>query len=360
MTKIIVTLGPSTNTMEKVSLIKSKNVNFVRINMSHSSIEDLEYFIDLAKQVNIPFIIDTEGSQIRTGVLNSEFISFKENDVIRIYNDEIQGDSEKINLRPWQILDQLYEGDLLYVDFDTLVMRISDTSTINDGYISATIISSGKLGNNKGVVVDQRIERKISLPTLTPKDIEAIQVGLKWNIEHVAASFMRSGDAVNEVRRISKNKMKVISKVECKDAMENLDDIIIESDYILIDRGDLSKEIPIEKIPFTQKIILHRAKKLTTPVFVATNLLESMIENRKPTRAEVHDIINTIVEGAYGLTMAAETAIGKYPIGCINMLNKIINHSNLVINANEIRYKEEKFVKYLESLGGLIAKDIKQ
>lgn len=349
MTKIIVTLGPSTNSLEKLLMIKSKAVDFVRINMSHSSIEDLNYYIALAKEANIPFIIDTEGSQVRTGDLSTESITYKENDVIHLYKNEIIGNSIGINLKPWQILDQLMEGDILYVDFDTLVMRISDISSLKSGYIEAVVISSGKLGKNKGVVIDPQTDRKFVLPTLTQKDITAIKIGISENISYVAASFMRSGEAIKEVRRISEGKMKIISKVECKDALENLDDIINESDYLLIDRGDLSKEIPIEKIPFTQKIILHRAKKANKGVYVATNLLESMITNRKPTRAEVHDIINTIVDGAYGLTLAAETAIGKYPIGCINMLNKVINHSNLVINADEIRNKEEKFVRSLEN-----------
>jgi pyruvate kinase len=358
MTKIIVTLGPVTNTLEKVTMIKSKGVDFVRINMSHSTLEDLNHYIDLAKKADIPFIIDTEGSQVRTGNMSSTSHHFKENDKILLHNQEIMGDSNNISIRPMQILNQFHEGDILYVDFDTLVLRISDTSHISKGCIEATVISSGLLGKNKGIVIDPQISRKFDIPTLSDKDIAAIKIGLKNDISFVAASFIRNEDAVKLVREISNGKMKIISKIECIDALENLDKIIKESDYLLIDRGDLSKEIPIEKIPFTQKIILERAKNQKTDVFVATNLLESMIYNRKPTRAEVHDIINTIVDGAYGLTMAAETAIGKYPIGCINMLNKIINHSNLVINAAEIRNKERNFVNYLEKNNYLLDNDI--
>ena len=358
MQKIIVTLGPSTNTFKKVDMIKSKGVDFVRINMSHSTLDDLEYFIGLAKKANIPFIIDTEGSQVRTGDFSVDSYFFKENDKILLHKQNLIGDSENISIRPMQILEQLNEGDILYVDFDTLVLRISDTSNILNGVIEATVISSGLLGKNKGIVIDPQVNKIFKIPTLSKKDIEAIKIGLKSKISHVAASFIRNGDAVKYVREISNGKMKIISKVECLDALENLDDIIAESDYLLIDRGDLSKEIPIEKIPFTQKIILDRANNQNTDVFVATNLLESMISNRKPTRAEVHDIINTIVDGAYGLTMAAETAIGKYPIGCINMLNKIINHSSLVINADEIRNKEKRFVKYLEGKNYLLNDDI--
>ena len=330
MTKIIVTLGPSTCTIDKIKKIKSKGVDFVRVNMSHSSIEQLEEFISLAKEVDIPFIIDTEGSQIRSGNLDKDFHSYNEGDCIKIYNKEIIGNANQINLRPIEVVPQLKEGDILYVDFDTLVMKIKDIKNIDSGYVDAEIISSGKLGNNKGVIIDSRRNKSFKLPTLSNKDLEVIKVGLRENIKHIAASFMRSGDAVNEVRELTKNQMKIISKVECIDGLQNLDGVITNSDFILIDRGDLSKEIPIEKIPFSQKIILDRAKKMNTPVYVATNLLESMIENRKPTRAEVHDIVNTIVDGAYGLTLAAETAIGKNPIGCINMLNKIIKHTSLM------------------------------
>ena len=358
MNKIIVTLGPSTNTFEQLSLIKNRGVDFVRINMSHSTLADLQYYIDLAKKVDIPFIVDTEGSQVRTGDLSFENINYKENEIIRLYKKEIVGNKNEITLRPSQIIDQLEEGDILYIDFDTLVMRISNISTIKNGYVEASIISSGNLGKNKGVVIDPRITKKFKIPNLTQKDIEAIQLGLKENIGHVAASFIRNAESVREVREVSNYKMKIISKIECIDALENLDEIISESDYLLIDRGDLSKEIPIEKIPFAQKIILNRADNANKKVFVATNLLESMISNRKPTRAEVHDIINTIMDGAHGLTLAAETAIGKYPIGCINMLNKIIHHSSLVINATEIRNKEKKFVQHLEKNNYLLDENI--
>jgi len=327
--------------------------------MSHSSLDDLVYYLDLAKKVGIPFIIDTEGSQVRTGYLSSsEPFYYKENDSLCLHKEEVVGDKNNISIRPSQILDQLNEGDILYVDFDTLVLRINDTSSIEDRFIQAKVLSSGLLGNNKGIVVDSKINKKFDIPTLTTKDIKAIKIGLKYNISFVAASFIRNRDDVKYIKKLTNNKMKIISKIECLDALEKLDEIINESDYLLIDRGDLSKEIPIEKIPFTQKIILNRAKKHNTKVFVATNLLESMILNRKPTRAEVHDVINTILDGAYGLTLAAETAIGNYPIGCINMLNKIINHSNLIINKDEVRDKENFFVKDLENRNYLIDNNI--
>lgn len=348
-TKIIVTLGPATNSEGMLKRIKAKGADFVRVNMSHSSLEDLEYFIGLSKKVGIPFIIDTEGSQIRIGRLDQPKIYYRENDIVHIFADEVIGNRGKLSLRPGFVVPQLSVGDLIYIDFDTLVLRVIDISSNSAGYITANVISGGEIGSNKAVVIDPLLDRRFVLPPLSPKDYQAIELGLKENIDHIAVSFVRSGDTVDEVRRVTKNKMKVISKVECIDALENIDEIIRKSDYILIDRGDLSKEIPIEKIPFTQKIITQKARLHNTGVYVATNLLETMVEKKKPTRAEIQDVVNTIVDGAVGLTLAAETAIGKYPIECINMLNKLIVHTEETLENGKHHPFENGFISKLSN-----------
>ena len=348
-TKIIVTLGPATKTEQDVRKIRDKGVDFVRVNMSHSKIEDLEYFINLSKKVGIPFIIDTEGSQIRTGYLEGESVIFTENDVVKIYGDDILGDQSKLCLRPGHVIEQLDVGDLIHIDFDTLIFRVTDVSTLSEGYIVGKAITGGRIGSNKAVVIDPVFDKKFQLPPLSPKDYQSIELGLKAGIDHIAVSFVRSGASIDEVRRITQDRMKIISKVECVDALEHINEIIKKSDFILIDRGDLSKEVPIEKIPFTQKVIMDKARRYNTGVFVATNLLETMIEKRNPTRAEVHDVINTIVDGAMGLTLAAETAVGKHPMECINMLNKLIRHAETVINGSNPKILENSFIRSLES-----------
>lgn len=356
--KIIVTIGPSTCNEESLCKIKDKGVDFVRVNMSHSSIDYLKKAIRLAKKVDIPFVIDTEGSQIRTGELDQNSIAFEEGEEVKIYGKDIIGNQQEICLKPGHIISQLEGGDIIHVDFDTLILNVTDTSTIKEGYITAKIIAGGVLGRNKAVIVDPASKKRFDLPALSEKDYQSIAIGLEEGIGHIAASFMRSGNSVEEVRRATQNTMKIISKIECIDALENLDEIIERSDFLLIDRGDLSKEIPIEKIPFTQKIILHKAKQQGVGVFVATNLLETMIERRKPTRAEVHDVINTIIDGASGLALAAETAIGKYPMSCINMLNKLIKHTQEVVSPEQVQGKEEAFVKLLEKQNYLLDMDI--
>jgi len=336
--KIIVTLGPATKTEADLRRIKDKGVDFVRINMSHSSIDDLKYFIGLAKKVGIPFIIDTEGSQIRTGDLEQSKVWFEEGEMIEIHNREIIGNKEKICLTPIDILNQLKEGDLIFVDFDTLIFKIADISTINQGhgYVLARVVTSGALGRKKSAVIVSATKKKFELPVLTEKDKKSIELGLDEGLGHIAVSFVRKGEDVDEVRKITNNAMHIISKIESKESLENIDEIIGKSDFLLVDRGDMSKEIPIEKIPLVQKIILKKAKEKGKPVFIAANLLESMIENKKPTRAEVNDVMNNILDGSDGLVLAAETAIGKYPMACINMMNKLIKHSGLIMDVDKV------------------------
>lgn len=246
---VIVTLGPSTNNEAALRKLKSQGVEYVRINMSHSTLADLRYFIKLAKKVGIPFIIDTEGSQIRTGSLRQPSIQIDENEEIRIYKNPVCGDNKKICLTPKSIVSQLEPGDILRLDFDMLIIRVCDISTLGKGYITAKAVAGGTLGENKGVVVDQAFYKQYILPALSNKDYQSIKIGLKEDVKYIAASFMRSGSFVDEVRRATHKKMKIISKIECANGLENLDEIIKKSDTVLIDRGDLSKEISPERIP---------------------------------------------------------------------------------------------------------------
>jgi pyruvate kinase len=353
-TKVIVTLGPASDAEEQVITLKDRGVDFVRVNMSHSSLEYLERSIELADKVGIPFILDTEGSQIRTGDLEHDKVYFAANDRVRLHSEDIVGDSGNISLHPAHVVDQLAEGDLVHIDFDTLILRVSDVSTLAEGFVTATAISGGFIGKRKAVVVDPLFDKRFRLPALSPKDYKAIELGLDAGVEHIAVSFVRSAESIREVRRATSGRMSVISKIECIDALERIDEIVKETDLLLIDRGDLSKEIPLEKIPFTQKIIIQKARRSDTPVFVATNLLETMIERSKPTRAEVQDVVNTIKDGAAGLTLAAETAIGKHPIECVNMLNRLIDHAEAIMADHEPNGLESIFIRSLEGSDYLV------
>lgn len=347
--KIIVTLGPATHTEEDLRLFKAKGVDFVRLNMSHSTTAQLEDAILLAQKVGIPFIVDTEGSQVRTGSLQEKSITFKIGDEIRLHRTPVIGTREAINLTPDYVVGRLSVGDLLYCDFQSLVLSVFDVSTdASEGHVVARVICAGALGSNKGVYIDPATPSTIEMPPLTKKDYESIKIGLKHKVKHIAASFMRSGKAVEEVRKATKGTMQIISKVECIDGLKNLDEIIDASDWLLIDRGDLSKEIFLERIPFIQKLIVHRARRKKVPVIVATNFLESMVKNRFPTRAEIHDIESSIIDGAAGLTLAAETAIGEHPFDTLRVMRNATDHVTSVIDVDKWANKEERLVKHLE------------
>lgn len=348
---ILVTVGPATDNEEMIKKIVDSGVDFIRLNMSHSSVEDLERMVVIAKKFNIPFVLDTEGPQIRSGGLKRNVIVLEEGKEVKIHDKEIDGDEENICLRPSSVVSQLQIGDLIALDFDTLLLKVSDVSPLKDkGYVLSKVVTGGVLGRNKSAIIDQTFDSIVRLPILSPKDLESIKIGLKYNIGYIAASFTRNGEDVDEVRKLTGSKMQIISKVETREAMNNLDPIIEKSDYLLIDRGDLSKEISLDKIPFAQKIILNKARELKKPVFIATNLLESMIEKPKPTRAELNDIMNSLLDGASGLVLCAETAIGRYPLECINMLKKMIKHSSVV---SDVEFEETSInhvVKRLEEL----------
>jgi len=326
--KIIVTVGPATHGLEHLFKMKDLGVDFIRVNMSHSSIDYLKKFIGLSKKVGLPFIIDTQGSQVRTGDLARPSLQLKESQYIKIYTKtSLNPQDNGFCLKPSGVTGQLEPGDLIHIDFNSLILRVSDISTSSKGYITAQAISDGYASSNKAVVIDPVFRNKINLPPLSVIDYEAIKIGLKEKVGHIAVSFVRRSEDIDLVRKVTKNSMKVISKIECVDALKNLEAIVKKTDFILIDRGDLSKEIPLTAIPVIQKLIFKIAKKYKKGVFVATNLLESMVNNPKPTRAEVNDIANTILDGAAGLALAAETAIGKYPIKSIATLKKVINQT---------------------------------
>ncbi len=328
--KLIVTLGPATNTEAALRKLKDKGVDFVRVNMSHSSLDDLQRSIDLSKKVGIPFIIDTEGSQVRSGRVRTGSLELREGDDLRILTREVMGDQQGISLHPSHVVEQLEEGDLLYVDFESLILRVLDTSSSSKGHIRAKALTSGSLGSNKAVAIEASGDRRLALPPLSEKDYQSIEIGLAANVEDIAVSFVRGGASVDAVRQATQSRMRIISKIECTDALQRLDEIIEASDALLLDRGDLSKEIPIEKVPIAQKIVLGRAARMGKDVFVATNLLETMVAKNRPTRAEVHDVIATLLDGASGVILSAETAIGRFPMECVSMMNKLFEQVRAV------------------------------
>ena len=347
-TAIIVTLGPSTSTPRDIQRLKDKGIDFVRVNMSHSTIEDLRRFVGLATAAGLTFIIDTEGSQVRTGAFRDGSVHLTRDALVKIQSEPIAGDTSTFTLRPEGIVEQLSVGDLIHVDFESSILRVVDDRTRDDGVVLVRAITSGSIASNKAVVIDAHDGRLFHLPALSARDHQAIEFGVSEGIDHLLVSFVRSGEAVDEVRQTVGPSMRIMSKVECVDALRDLDAIVEKSDALLLDRGDLSKEIPMEKIPFVQRILIDKANAAQKPVFVATNLLETMVVKERPTRAEIQDVISTVVGGAAGLTLAAETAIGSHPMECVNVLNRVIGHAESIMDRAPVIQERDPIARALD------------
>ena len=310
---IISTLGPS-SLNSKFLKFANNNIDLLRLNMSHINLNQLEKKIKyIRKFTKKPICIDTEGAQIRTKVKKEKY--FKKKSIIKVYHKFNQGN---FSLYPEDVSKKLKIGDLINIGFQNLKVRVIKTSSQN---ITTKVISSGKLEKNKGVHIENR---KIKLNFLTPKDKKAIAISLKNNINNFALSFTNSADDIKKFNSLLINKNKIF-KIETKNAVKKFRSLIKMGNNFLLDRGDMSKEVKIENIPKVQRELFkiknkNRGKKL----FVATILLESMIVNDFPNRGEANDIYNSLEMGSEGLVLAAETAVGKFPINSVNFLKKMI------------------------------------
>lgn len=316
--RIFCTLGPSSMNKEVITKLDNIGIDMFRINLSHTDIDELENIIlKIKRHTDKPVCLDTEGAQIRVGKMTDGRVKLLEGNIVRILKKNIIGNAKTFSFNPNFAIDCIKPGDLISIDFDSVLLKVVDCAL--DG-ISAIVISGGIIGSNKAVSVD----RRISLPSVSEKDKKAINMGLDNDIKYYALSFANCKNDVEYMRSLVGKSSHIISKIESKKGVDNVNEILEATDSLLIDRGDLSREEDIEKIPYIQKAIIKKANKRKIPVYIATNLLESMVSGRNPTRAEMNDIANTLCDGADGLVLAAETAIGRYPVNCARMVAKSV------------------------------------
>lgn len=316
--ELLCTLGPSSFNDRTISRLTELGVTLFRLNLSHTKLEELAQLISYVQsRTSVPLCLDTEGAQIRTGVLPMKELQAQEHEVLDVFDEPAPGDSRAMGLYPEGVLRELRPGDIISIDFDSVLTQVVEA---NRESVTLRVLIGGRIGSNKAVTV----RRDVSLPVMTTKDEAAIRIGREMGITRFALSFARRGSDVSVLRRMAGPGAFIISKIECREAVRNLDEIAFASDALLIDRGDLAREEPLERIPALQKDIAARAGQLKKRLYVATNLLESMVTARNPTRAEVSDMYNTLLDGADGLVLAAETAIGRNPIACAIMAVRVI------------------------------------
>jgi pyruvate kinase len=320
--KVLATLGPSSANEEVVKALTKEDVYLFRINLSHTPLNEVEGFIKKVRSwTDVPISLDTEGAQIRNQNMENGSVFYTTGDSVKIHHEEIVGDSNNISFTPPHVSMQLKRNDKIHLDFDSAVFKVVENTK---EYCHSIVEHGGYVGSNRATNVD----RSIHLDVITPKDKAAIKIGLDMRVRQFSLSFTNSSADVDAMRELIGKESNLICKIESVRGISNLDSILSRANQILIDRGDLSREVPIEKIPYIQRRIISHAKSKGTPVFVATNLLESMTKTKNPTRAEVNDVASTLLMGADGLVLAAETAIGKYPLGAVKMINSLIRQHN--------------------------------
>lgn len=316
--KVICTVGPASLRPRIIRRLEKLGVSLFRINLSHTPLEAVRPAVAfLQEHTAVPVCFDSEGAQVRTGTFAAGPTILKRNSLIQVHRHPIDGDAEKFNFTPSDTLELLEPGDLITIDFHAVVAEVME---IESDRAVLRIRKAGRVGSNKAC----NVHRGIELPAITLKDRKAIEIGREMGVNHYALSFANRPADVREMRELIGPGASLISKIESRSGIAHLEEIARLSDAILIDRGDLSRQVPLAQIPGRQKDIIKRVKAIGRPVYVATNLLESMVHSAVPTLAEINDIYNTLDDGADGLVLAAETAVGKFPVQCVAMVVSVI------------------------------------
>lgn len=326
-TKIVCTLGPSTDTLEKIEKLYLSGMNVARINFSHGTYKDHKRSIGFIREVaakhqySLPVLMDLQGPKIRVGKMKEGGQLVEENTIVTLTTEDVEGSSEVIPIDYQYLAEDAVVGDQILVDDGLLELRIVKKS---DQDLKAKVVVGGMLKSRKGVNLPGV---KISMSSLTEKDIQDLEFGLEAGVDFVAMSFVRSARDIQEV--ISRIRAKgsnaaVIAKIEKPEAIDVIDDIIEETDGIMVARGDLGIEIASERVPLIQKMIIDKCRLAGKPVITATQMLDSMINNPRATRAESSDVANAVLDGTDAVMLSGETAAGKYPFEAVKAMNNII------------------------------------
>ena len=327
-TKIICTMGPNTNDRNIMTELVKHGMDVARFNFSHGDYAEhkgrLELLKDVRKELDIPVaaLLDTKGPEIRTGLLkDGKKVSLKAGQTFTLTTREIVGDENITHINYSGLNEDVAPGNQILIDDGLIGLEAVE---VNGTDIVCRVINGGELGEKKGVNVPNV---SIKLPALTDKDKEDILFGIREGFDFIAASFVRTADCIREIKEILEAhgaNIKVIAKIENAEGISNIDEIIQVSDGIMVARGDMGVEIPAEKVPHIQKTIIRKCNEQCKTVITATQMLDSMIRNPRPTRAEVTDVANAVYDGSDAVMLSGETAMGKYPIEALSMMATIV------------------------------------
>ena len=329
-TKIIATIGPAS---EKVDILKKmieSGMNVARLNFSHGNYEEHRRRINNLRQADaetkglLAIMLDTKGPEIRTGRLKDGTVKLETGQSFILTNREVPGDNQEVQVSYPALPQEVKPGTIILLSDGLISLKVQDITPTD---IICQVINGGELGERKGINVPGV---RINMPFLSDKDRQDILFGIEMQVDFIAASFVRTAEDVLEIRRIMEQQdadIDIIAKIESQEGVNNLDDIIKVVDGVMVARGDLGVEIPAEEVPLVQKSVVEKCTSAGKPVIIATQMLDSMINNPRPTRAEVSDVANAIFEGADAIMLSGETAAGKYPVEVVETMARIAQRS---------------------------------
>ena len=331
-TKVVCTMGPNTNDRELLKKLIENGMDVARFNFSHGDHEEQKSRMDLLKELrqelntNTAILLDTKGPEIRTGVLKGgKRIMLKAGEQFTLTTEEIEGDESKVSITYEGLVQDVDAGRVILIDDGLIELKVVGKS---EKEIFCEVINGGELGERKGVNVPNVAVR---LPAITEKDKDDIRFGVEQGIDFIAASFVRNAECVLEIKAYLKELgapyVPIIAKVENAEGIKNIDEIIRAADGVMVARGDLGVEIPAEEVPYLQKMIIQKCNMNFKTVITATQMLDSMIRNPRPTRAEVGDVANAVYDGTDAVMLSGETASGCYPVEAVRMMAQVAEAS---------------------------------
>lgn len=346
-TKIICTMGPNTNREEMMRALVQNGMDIARFNFSHGDHEEQKMRMDLLKRVReeekkpIAILLDTKGPEIRTGALkDGKKVVLESGSTFTLTTDAVVGDEKKVSITYEGLVEDVQIGSTILIDDGLIGLEVKEK---RESEIVCTVINGGELGEKKGVNVPNV---PVRLPAITEKDREDIRFGAEQQVDFIAASFVRNAECILEIKSFLKECgapcIPVIAKIENAEGIKNIDEIIRCADGVMVARGDLGVEIPAEEVPYLQKLIIQKCNDNYKPVITATQMLDSMIRNPRPTRAEVTDVANAVYDGTDAVMLSGETAQGKYPVEALQMMVHIVENTEEHLDYDLLLRKAEE------------------
>ena len=359
-TKIVVTLGPACVSPEIFSKLVDAGVSVARLNFSHGSHEQKRAYLETVRSCStrpVAIMADLCGPKIRVGQIENNAMPLSTGDTVTIHREPMVGRDLNISTSYACLVDDLEVGQRVLIDDGNIRMIV--TEKLHDT-VKCQVTHGNLLSSNKGFNLPHT---KVNIPSITDKDWKDVDFAIEHKVDYIALSFVRTADDVLQLRKYLEArgaKIHVVSKIEMPEAVQNLAAIIEASDVILVARGDLGVEMDLTAVPVIQKEIVHQSHEAGKPVIVATQMLQTMVDNPTPTRAEVSDVANAIFDGADAVMLSGETAVGKYPVGAVHVMNEIATHTESYIVKKGIRMPPPKLLQMIHHRTAAIAHGAKE